>query len=610
MQLELATGKSVGGRYEVRGFLGRGGMAAVYRAYDPKLNLDVALKVLPPHLAADAAFVARFRREGQTLAKLTHPNILRLYEIGEDERENLSYLVLEYLSGGSLKERARRQPRSIGDVVRLLRPVASALDFAHGQPTPVVHRDLKPSNIMFGHHDRAVVCDFGLAKLLEPELLSADGVPLSLTVNQVLGTPAYMAPEQADGLAVGPATDRYALGVVAYELLTGSVPFHADTARSTMRLVIYAPLPPPSTRNPLLSTSVDEMFAKALAKDPSQRFESAAAFVRALAAEAPVSRATAPGVVHAIQPPRGAHARSETVNAPSRRRLTKLSRLLLAQTHTRPAAATRPVQAPEPPRGATELSARARSAGLPTVGVSAANGSPRLWKPAAGVLLLGALATLTVLLLVKLPQPSVDPIEAEPHATVEEVGSSPAPIARPTNPPSPEPTATPLATAQATPTAQPTPTPTVDEAWQRTLAELDAVWNLDWPAAIQATSHFVDDHPEFEPAQEKLYAAHLFFADQLLTEGRVDEAVKQLESARAVLPNQPAAQQTLVALTPTATPRPSLPSPPAQPTPATRVVSKPAPQPNPPLPRPVAPETHSSAPGPQPTATRPPFVPN
>jgi hypothetical protein len=150
----------------------------------------------------------------------------------------------------------------------------------------------------------------------------------------------------------------------------------------------------------------------------------------------------------------------------------------------------------------------------------------------------------------------------------------------------------------------------VDEAWQRTLAELDAVWNLDWPAAIQATSHFVDDHPEFEPAQEKLYAAHLFFADQLLTEGRVDEAVEQLESARAVLPNQPAAQQTLVALTPTATPRPSLPSPPAQPTPATRVVSKPAPQPNPPLPRPVAPETHSSAPGPQPTATRPPFVPN
>jgi Protein kinase domain len=282
----LANGSEVSGRYIVQASLGRGGMAAVYRAFDPKLNLEVALKVLPPHLAVQPTFLSRFRREGQTLAKLNHPHILRLYEIGEDPSCGLYYLVLELLGGGTLKQRLRGRPWSVGETVDLLRPVVTALDYAHSQKPPVVHRDLKPANIMFDSRGRVVVSDFGLARLLAPEQPNPKGdlASMSLTVGQVVGTPAYMAPEQAEGRRVGPAADLYAVGIIAYELLTGNVPFQADTPLATLLQVVSRPLPLPTALNRALSPATERVLLKALGRDPAHRFASGAELVAALAA--------------------------------------------------------------------------------------------------------------------------------------------------------------------------------------------------------------------------------------------------------------------------------------------------------------------------------------
>jgi serine/threonine protein kinase len=230
-------------------------------------------------------FLSRFRREGQTLAKLNHPHILRLYEIGEDPANGLYYLVLELLGGGTLKQRLRARPWSVADTVDLLRPVVAALDYAHGQQPPVVHRDLKPANIMFDGRGRVVVSDFGLARLLTPEQPGGGDLPsMSLTVGQVVGTPAYMAPEQAEGRPVGAAADLYAVGVIAYELLTGTVPFQADTPLATLLQVVSRPLPLPTALNRDLSAATEQVLLRALARDPAHRFATGAELVEALAA--------------------------------------------------------------------------------------------------------------------------------------------------------------------------------------------------------------------------------------------------------------------------------------------------------------------------------------
>jgi serine/threonine protein kinase len=202
-------------------------MATVYEAFDPKLDMPVVNLGLPPQLALDPRFVLRFRREGRTLAQLTHPHIVRLYEIGENVQASLYYLVLEYLRGGTLTSRQGRAPWTVDQVVHVLRPVALAVDFAHHHDPSFVHRDLKPANIMFGNGDRVVVSDFGLARMLAPD--DADELANmstwgTLTAGAVLGTPAYMAPEQAEGRLPSEAADRYALGVIAFELLVGTVP--------------------------------------------------------------------------------------------------------------------------------------------------------------------------------------------------------------------------------------------------------------------------------------------------------------------------------------------------------------------------------------------------
>ena len=273
---ELVPGTIVAGRYTVLEELGRGGNGSVHRAHDQRLDTDIALKVLFPQLATDPTFIERFRREAQTLARMSHPSILRLFELGEDTELNIYYLVLEHMTGGSLKDRLGPAPWSVDEALELLRPVAQALDYAHKRQPPVVHRDMKPSNILFNAEGWPVVADFGVARLMQ-----SDGLEKSLTGDLVIGTPAYMAPEQVRGRAE-PASDRYAFGVIAYELLAGRVPHRADTLLETLVLVSSTPAPPPSQFNPAIPEPVERVILKMLDPDPAMRFATAEDFVRGL----------------------------------------------------------------------------------------------------------------------------------------------------------------------------------------------------------------------------------------------------------------------------------------------------------------------------------------
>jgi DNA-binding beta-propeller fold protein YncE len=252
--------------------IGQGGMGTVYRAFQPSLDRVVAVKVISPLLVGDETALARFRREAQTVASFRHPNILTVYDFGE--QDGVTYLVSEFAAGGTLRSRMGA-PLSLPDAVSLLRPVASALDYAHARG--VVHRDVKPANVLIHADGTLVLSDFGLA--LQPsgpqlQQLTASGL--------LVGTPAYMAPEQGRSSQVGPSADLYALGVIAYELLTGSVPFTGETPLSVMLAHIQDPLPPARERNPALPPAVETVLQQALAKQPEHRFATGAALVQAL----------------------------------------------------------------------------------------------------------------------------------------------------------------------------------------------------------------------------------------------------------------------------------------------------------------------------------------
>jgi hypothetical protein len=258
------------GQYRVIAQIGRGGMATVYKAFQPALARHVAIKVLPAFYAEDPRFLARFRREAQTVSQLRHPNILAIFDFGE--QGGLTYMVTEFLPGGTLEQHLGR-PVLIGRAVRLLAPIAAALDYAHGRG--VVHRDVKPSNILLAEDGTPVLSDFGVAHILA-------GSPRLTASGALIGTRAYMAPVQAAGEPTTPASDRYALGVVLYHLLTGRPPFEAETPMAVALAHLYKPLPLPRTLNPSLPEAIEAILLKALAKDPAARFDSASAMIQAL----------------------------------------------------------------------------------------------------------------------------------------------------------------------------------------------------------------------------------------------------------------------------------------------------------------------------------------
>ena len=260
------------GRYTLHGELGRGGMATVYRGYDPRFKREVAVKILPAEFLHTPTFRARFEREAQTIAGLEHAAIVPVYDYGEENGQ--PYLVMRLMAGGSLADHLAHGPLPLPDTLEIIDTLAPALDRAHS--LGIVHRDLKPGNILFDADHHPYISDFGLAKLTQ-----ATNAQLSQT--GVMGTPAYMAPEQARGAKdIDGRADLYALGVILYHMLVGRPPFDADTPMGVAYKHVTEPPPRPSAQRPELGSIFDALIAQAMAKDPAQRFQTAGALHAAL----------------------------------------------------------------------------------------------------------------------------------------------------------------------------------------------------------------------------------------------------------------------------------------------------------------------------------------
>ncbi|MEW5939212.1 MAG: SUMF1/EgtB/PvdO family nonheme iron enzyme [Chloroflexota bacterium] len=259
------VGQSVD-RYHILEQLGEGGMAIVYKAYDTRLERDVAVKVIRTEkltLDTMSKSLKRFEREAKSLGKLTHPNIVPITDYGEYEGK--PYLVMPYLPGGTLKAKLGK-PLPWNEAVELILPIAEALAYAHSQHT--IHRDVKPSNIILTQSGRPMLTDFGIAKILDLE----ETQELTGT-SAAMGTPEYMAPEQARAKSVDHRADIYALGIVLYEMATGRKPFIADTPMSVLIMQATEPLPPPRKFAPSLSERAERILIKALAKRPEDRYQ-------------------------------------------------------------------------------------------------------------------------------------------------------------------------------------------------------------------------------------------------------------------------------------------------------------------------------------------------
>jgi len=307
--LALSSGTAIG-RYEIIEPLGQGGMATVYKARQPSLERVVALKVIRPGFSDDPEFLERFKREARAVARLDHPNVVQVYDF--DQVDGRAFLAMQYLEGGTLRDRVAQlaQERRLlpqAEVARIVEQVASALAYGHG--LGVVHRDVKPANIMLTRDGRAVVTDFGIARMLGGTQLTATGVGI--------GTPEYMSPEQGQGTALDARSDEYSLGVVVYELLTGSLPFTGDTPFAVVLKHVRDPLPPARQLNPAVNADTEAVLAKALAKDPSARYLGVVELADALRSALGVGeRVTAPTVVT----PRAAPAAAAATGLPSTER--------------------------------------------------------------------------------------------------------------------------------------------------------------------------------------------------------------------------------------------------------------------------------------------------
>lgn len=265
------TLRHIDDRYEVLGTLGEGGMAIVMAAKDQKLARDVAIKFLRPQFASDPHVCERFAREAHAAASLSHPNIIEIYDVGV--HDYTPYMVMRLIAGQTLKQIiATEAPFHPDDVASVMRQIGAALDYAHANG--YVHRDVKPGNILVDPAGQAHVADFGIAKGID----ESD----STQFEGGFGTAAYMAPEQALGQMATPATDIYSAGVIAFELLTGKLPFAAETFVAMAMRQVRDPPPPPSLVNPRISPALDAIVLKALDKNPTRRWSSMHDFAQAL----------------------------------------------------------------------------------------------------------------------------------------------------------------------------------------------------------------------------------------------------------------------------------------------------------------------------------------
>jgi len=268
---QLQPGQMLGA-YRIINQIGQGGMATVYKAYQASMDRNVAIKVLPSQLAESQEFTQRFQQEARIIARLEHPHILPVFDYGESN--GITYFVMRYLEAGTLKEKmGSGQPLSLSEIDRLFGQLADALSYAHSMG--VIHRDLKPANALIDSRGNLFLTDFGIAKILE------DASPRLTQTDAIMGTPAYISPEQAQAQKVDQRSDIYSLGIILYEMVTGRVPFTADTPLAVILKHVSNPLPLPSTLKPDIPEAIEQVILKALAKNPDDRFATVAEFAAA-----------------------------------------------------------------------------------------------------------------------------------------------------------------------------------------------------------------------------------------------------------------------------------------------------------------------------------------
>jgi hypothetical protein len=290
-ELKDRLSRTLAGRYEIISLLGRGGMAMVFLARDLVLEREVAIKVLPPGMANDPKLIPRFHQEAKTAARLDHPNIIPIYRV--ESEAGLNYFVMKYVNGRSLEQVLEAGPLPVAQARRVLREAALALGHAHQRR--IVHRDVKPANIMLQADGGVVLTDFGISK-------AAQGGTGLTGAGAIIGTPHYMAPEQAKGLEVDGRADQYALAIVGHHMLTGKLPFDG-TAHSILYKHVFEPLPPVLEVRPDTPRDLSRALERALLKEPEHRFPSMEDFASAIGGGA---ASTATMVATALKPPSGA----------------------------------------------------------------------------------------------------------------------------------------------------------------------------------------------------------------------------------------------------------------------------------------------------------------
>lgn len=268
--MEDLTGKQFG-PYQIVAPLGEGGMAAVYKAYQPSMERYVAVKVLPRQMADSAEFIARFKREAHLLAQLQHPHILSVFDYGQ--ADGYTYIVMPFIQSGTLADVMKTRRMSMPEVRRIVTQVGDALGYAHVRG--MIHRDVKPSNVLVDERGNCLLTDFGLARMTEASAkLTSSGA--------IMGTPAYMSPEQGAGMSLDGRSDIYSLGIIFYEMVTGQVPYSAETPIAIVFKHIQDPLPAARKFVPDLPEEVERVLLKSLAKKPEDRYQTAEDFVHAV----------------------------------------------------------------------------------------------------------------------------------------------------------------------------------------------------------------------------------------------------------------------------------------------------------------------------------------
>ncbi|MBM2811202.1 MAG: hypothetical protein HW416_1961 [Chloroflexi bacterium] len=418
-------------------------MATVFKAYHASLDRNVAIKVLPARFAGDPDFLERFRQEARTVARLRHANILEVYDFGESD--GLTYIVNGYMDGGTLASLVGKEA-STESVARIASQIAAGLDFAHSQG--VLHRDIKPANVFLSRDGSAVIGDFGLAKILQ----GGGGLTQA---GMVLGTPEYMSPEQALGKTLDARADVYSMSVVLFQLLTGTVPYSAETPLATLLAHVHSPLPAPRVLNASLSEEVEAVLIKGLAKDPNERYATAGELAQALALASGVAQEALPHSFPGVLPvpTSGTYPGGAGTPAPLSRPSTATSEGALPTTP----AATAPVLSSPASVPAPGYGSVLQTPAAPAV---VAGGSRRSLNPIAVGGALMVIAAVALVAFVTIGRGSVTTSAsgsgaAQPTVAVPAVPAIIPLYAATSTPTSQPPTAAPTAAPTAVPTEEP-----------------------------------------------------------------------------------------------------------------------------------------------------------